>query len=192
MKNNDRFCIDCGKKLGKMAYYYNSIRCRSCAVKKLFSNPKNHPRYKHGKSLEKHYCKICNKEITWMTITKGKGLCSSCAMKQRVFTEKWRKNISKATKGSFNPNWCGGLSYIDYPIEWNEIKIFIRIKYKNICQICHKNGNFVHHIDYNKKNCKEDNLITLCNKCHSQTNFNRDYWFAYFTYIMEEIKCKIS
>jgi len=32
---------------------------------------------------------------------------------------------------------------------------------------------------------RKDNLITLCRQCNTRVNFNRDYWFAYFTYIME-------
>ena len=40
----------------------------------------------------------------------------------------------------------------------------------------------IHHIDYNKQNCKHSNLITTCQKCNSKANFNRDYWFAYYTY----------
>ena len=38
----------------------------------------------------------------------------------------------------------------------------------------------IHHMDYDKKNNNEYNLIPLCNKCHSQTNFNRGYWIQYF------------
>jgi len=36
------------------------------------------------------------------------------------------------------------------------------------------------HIDYNKKNCISENLITLCTKCHAKTNQKRDYWIVYF------------
>jgi hypothetical protein len=36
------------------------------------------------------------------------------------------------------------------------------------------------HIDYNKKNCNPNNLISLCNSCHSKTNFDRKYWINYF------------
>ena len=43
----------------------------------------------------------------------------------------------------------------------------------------------VHHIDYNKKNCNIDNLITLCSKCHGRTNFNRDHWMARFSEKLE-------
>jgi hypothetical protein len=34
----------------------------------------------------------------------------------------------------------------------------------------------IHHIDYNKKNNKSDNLISLCFQDHSRTNYNRPYW----------------
>ena len=36
------------------------------------------------------------------------------------------------------------------------------------------------HIDYDKKNCNSDNLITLCRSCHRKTNFNRENWIKYF------------
>ena len=29
------------------------------------------------------------------------------------------------------------------------------------------------------------NLISTCGKCNRKANYNRDYWFAYFTYVME-------
>lgn len=38
----------------------------------------------------------------------------------------------------------------------------------------------IHHIDYNKENCSESNLITLCNQCHARTNYNRDYWQKHY------------
>ena len=39
----------------------------------------------------------------------------------------------------------------------------------------------VHHIDYDKPNCKENNLILLCNICHSKTNYNRNDWKNRYT-----------
>jgi predicted transcriptional regulator len=85
-----------------------------------------------------------------------------------------------------NNRWLGGLSYIDYPRKWFiKIRESIRKRDNYKCQLCNKKGKHVHHIDYNKNNCKENNLITLCLSCHLTTNSNRDYWFAYFTYIME-------
>ena len=41
-----------------------------------------------------------------------------------------------------------------------------------------------HHIDYNKKNCSLNNLITLCRSCHMKTNTNRNYWINYFNSLL--------
>jgi 5-methylcytosine-specific restriction endonuclease McrA len=38
----------------------------------------------------------------------------------------------------------------------------------------------VHHIDYDRKNSSEDNLITLCRQCNIRANFNRGYWEEFF------------
>jgi hypothetical protein len=84
--------------------------------------------------------------------------------------------------------YIDGNALLPYPPEWRKIRIYIRIKYNHKCIICNKFAKEVHHIDYNKNNCKEKNLILLCHKHHPQTNSNRDYWFAYFTYIMKNKK----
>jgi len=83
-----------------------------------------------------------------------------------------------------------------YPINFDEsLKRKIRLRDNYTCQLCgiyqrdylklHLGQLGIHHIDYNKQNCDEDNLITLCHKCNSKVNFNRDYWFAYFSYIFD-------
>jgi hypothetical protein len=41
-------------------------------------------------------------------------------------------------------------------------------------------GLHVHHIDYDKQNNKESNLVSLCTCCHTKTNTNRKYWKSYF------------
>lgn len=33
---------------------------------------------------------------------------------------------------------------------------------------------------YIKQNCKEENLITVCNACNSRVNNNREYWYKYY------------
>ena len=44
----------------------------------------------------------------------------------------------------------------------------------------------VHHIDYNKKNCNENNLITLCLWCNIRANYNRKSWITYFKSLIIE------
>ena len=48
-----------------------------------------------------------------------------------------------------------------------------------------QDGMCVHHIDYDKLNSDDMNLITLCQSYHAKTSFDRDAWQAYFSVIME-------
>lgn len=85
---------------------------------------------------------------------------------------------SKSPKGEKHPNWQGGKSFESYSSAWTpELKQSIRQRDNFTCQLCEKYPIFdIHHIDYDKKNCEPNNLITLCKKCHMKTNYKRDYW----------------
>ena len=83
-------------------------------------------------------------------------------------------------------NWQGGKSFEPYSADWQEhLRQSIRRRDGYICQLCYLYGNSVHHIDYDKKNCKPDNLIVLCISCNSKVNANRKYWTKYFWKIIE-------
>jgi len=93
----------------------------------------------------------------------------------------------KHFNGEKNPRWLGGASFEPYNPEFNgKLKSFIRKRDNYTCQICDKKENgkahCCHHIDYDKKNNRSENLITLCNSCHSKTNSNRQYWQNYFEF----------
>jgi len=86
--------------------------------------------------------------------------------------------------GEENRFWRGGISFEPYNLDWtNTLRQSIRERDKYTCKICgEKQGDKthpVHHIDYDKQNCNTNNLITLCDRCHKKTNFNRDYWIEY-------------
>jgi len=99
----------------------------------------------------------------------------------RKHTDETKKKLSKSHKGEKCNFWQGGKSFELYGIDWtNLLKHSIRTRDCFICKICKKNGWVVHHIDYDKKNNNPNNLITLCNKCHPKTNFNREKWINYF------------
>jgi len=96
-----------------------------------------------------------------------------------------------------NPNWRGGISFEEYPPEFNTyLKDRVRELYYNKCQSCgmsqiehqekYDEKLIVHHIDYDKKNCRIDNLIPLCGKCNSKVNYNREKWIDIFSKIVEE------
>ena len=115
--------------------------------------------------------------------------------KRPPLTKKWKKKIS-LTKGGT------GVPYenSNYPEEFNgKLKEKIRYRDKYKCQLCNltqrkhiklrKEKLQIHHIDYNKENNKETNLICLCYKCNPKVNANRDYWTKYFRNIIF-LKCK--
>lgn len=179
-KDNKNYCIDCGKEIS-----LQSIRCRKCAGKQHskrmrgkenpnYGNPfnmrgKTHARYTTGHYITKNYCPDCGIEIHPDAIR-----CSSCANSKEK-----------------NPNWVDGRSNFPYPLEFNDkLKTKIRKRDNLTCQKCgiteeehliiKKRKLDVHHIDYNRENCKENNLITLCNECNNLVNKNKKHWKRVF------------
>lgn len=94
--------------------------------------------------------------------------------------------ISLAISGNKHYNWQGGISCEPYCDAWTdkEYKEDIKNRDNYQCQNhnCRKNSQIltIHHIDYNKKNCHPNNLITLCNSCNCRANFNRGYWKQFY------------
>lgn len=87
------------------------------------------------------------------------------------------------------PAWKGGLSFESYGLDWTKtLKRAIRERDKCVCKICGNCGLDIHHIDYDKKNCNPDNLITLCRSCHIKTNANRKKWTWFLNSILQDNK----
>ena len=83
--------------------------------------------------------------------------------------------------------WKDGKTSEQYGNEFTrQLKEQIRKRDNYRCQQCFRNQNElrrklnIHHIDFNKKNNSQNNLISLCDNCHSQTNYNREDWTKYF------------
>lgn len=93
--------------------------------------------------------------------------------------------------GNSNPNWKGGISCEPYCFEWSfkEFKDFIkeRDSYKCLNPDCWGNIHrlSVHHIDYNKKHCEPENLITLCTSCNSRANKDREWHISWYKAIID-------
>jgi hypothetical protein len=156
------YCLDCEKQLSKNAYYRSDKRCRSCSCKKRLQDPKNNPNFGNKWTKE----------------------------------QKIKQSLSHigVYKGENHPNWQGGISFEPYSLDWTEeLRESIRDRDNHECQICHTRQKdldrvlTVHHIDYDKENCKSENLISLCLRCHTKTNFNREYWKIYFKNLIKEI-----
>lgn len=120
---------------------------------------KNHPQWKGGKTR----CIDCNQLLG------------------DYDTPRCRECYELYNRGENHYNWQGGKSFEPYSTDWTiTLKRSIRERDNYICQLCSQYGNTVHHKDYDKKNCSPSNLLTLCRKCNSMVNFNRNYWIKYF------------
>ncbi|MAH51932.1 hypothetical protein CMI37_39305 [Candidatus Pacearchaeota archaeon] len=109
----------------------------------------------------------------------------SVLMKTTEMREKVRL-LTPVYYGKESPNWQGGKSFEPYSKQFTEsLKQFIRERDGYLC-VCNNYGDHVHHIDYNKLNCKSNNLITLCEKCHGITNGNRKYWENYLFNVLQK------
>lgn len=129
----------------------------------------------------------------------------SLALKGRPLSDEHKRNIRLALntpemraklsaadmkrnqKGENHPNWRGGISSEPYSFEFDaNLKCVIRERDDFSCQNCGKREEqigrtlHIHHIDYDKRNNEETNLVTLCPSCHSKTLFGRQAWMAMF------------
>lgn len=107
---------------------------------------------------------------------------------------KGKKHPAPFKKGKDNPRWRGGTSYNPYSVDWTKtLRRAIRERDNYTCQL---GGELqgdrafdVHHIDYDRENCDPENLITLCRKCHTITNDNREYWSRYLKILNQKNLC---
>jgi len=201
-KNKKHYCIECNKLL----IDYTADFCKYCSQKGRRS-----PKYKNGYyskyEHKNNHCIDCNKII--YPISKRCKKCNYNFLKKRNKLKQKKNRLCciicgklisrydslfcrKCYRGKNHSNWLGGIGYEIYPPYFNnKIKEQIRSRDDYKCQKCCKKENNrkldIHHIDYNKKNCEKDNLITLCHKCNNRANYNRDYWYAYFKYIIKKI-----
>lgn len=94
--------------------------------------------------------------------------------------------------GTLSSAWKGGISAEPYCCIFSikEFKDMIKERDNYKCQNpdCFGNSNHlcVHHIDYDKKNCELNNLITVCVSCNSRANGCREYWQKFYQEAIEK------
>jgi hypothetical protein len=106
-----------------------------------------------------------------------------------IWTDEQRLQKSLSQLGSKNHEWQGGKSFEQYTLDWTKtLKRSIRERDHYTCSLCLMNQTSkafpVHHIDYNKKNCNPNNLITLCERCHMKTNKHREGFTEFLKTLM--------
>jgi 5-methylcytosine-specific restriction endonuclease McrA len=125
-------------------------------------------------------CELCNAPYSVPTAHEKRHHCCSkaCSFKRRA----------QITKGEQNPSWAGGMSRFPYPWNFNEISRGIIARDGSKCQnpdcTGHDSRLTTHHINYEKQDCRGENLICLCSSCNSKANFGRDAWAAFYQAII--------
>jgi hypothetical protein len=92
--------------------------------------------------------------------------------------------------GPGHPNWQGGISCEPYCQDWTkEYKECIKERDNYTCQNpdCWRKplqDLNIHHINYIKKDCRSENLITLCRSCNLRANYNREWHTSFYNKII--------
>jgi len=137
-----------------------------------------------GARAERMTCPTC---CARMIPLNGDYICPRCVLDEGERQHKRRRKRKKAKLKDYGHLPTGAERHSNYPPEWtHELKSRIRKRDGKRCHICgdKKRGKanlHVHHIDGNKHNCAEENLITLCWKCHGATHRTQQAadWYAY-------------
>lgn len=103
-----------------------------------------------------------------------------------------RIKLSLSRSGDKNHNWRGGIKCEQYCDAWADKEYKESIKERDgyrclnpTCRYESKEDLNIHHINYDKKECVPNNLITLCRSCNCSANYNRDWHKSWYTAIME-------
>lgn len=186
-RGGDAHCIDCGVIVKR-----SSVRCHACHGIEMITLPgeyrKNPTCIDCGKKLNNSRALRCQKHAKTGELNGFYGKQPSDENKRILGA----RSASMVGKDAYN--WKGGKSFEIYPVGWTmKLKENIRKRDNHKCQLCYlhestfKEKLSVHHIDSDKYNIHENNLISLCRKCHVKTYSNRYYWEKIFK---EKIKCK--
>ena len=112
-----------------------------------------------------------------------------CGENNPFFGKTHSKETIEKMSGENHYNWQGGISKEPYCQEWTPwLKEEIKERDKHQCKnpVCGSIESLgIHHIDYDKKNCSTNNLITLCRSCNAKANFNREHWINFYSNIIK-------
>ena len=164
-------CDYCGKgvhkspsELAHSKHHFCSPECTRLWRREYYSG-ENNPNYSDATEIIQ--CSNCGKnvEVSQYRLTRSKYLFCSIECRAKFLS---RENA---------PNWRGGTWDTPYPSEWNgKLRKMIRDRDNRQCQLCFRHESslgrklHVHHIDLDKTNCVESNLISLCQACHTRVH----------------------
>ena len=160
-----------------------SKQCGSCS--KLGRKHTQSRKHKIGISMS-IYCKENRLKQTKVCLDCPKPVSALCA-------DRCWDCYLKYNQGKNHHNWIDGRSYEEYPKEFRNIRETIILRDGEKCQgegctmtrndhlLIYDRDVQVHHIDYNRFNNIEINLITTCQQCNLKANYDRSYWQEFYS-----------
>ena len=122
-------------------------------------------------------CSKCKRIIPF-----GKSRCAKCEkeyqLKRKLYLEK-RKDLRKEYYKDYNKNKRDAQGFYNSK-SWDLTRKTINNRDRGLCRLCYSEGKIiysdcVHHIEEVRDNealrCSEDNLISLCNRCHREVHY---------------------
>lgn len=178
-------CIICNTEFKS---YVEHMTCSKECYAKYTSKARigeNNPNWIPREKMEKSKCPTCGTIFSYSRSNLHKGQIKLfCSLKCSKIKGGGKHIKNKEQYIIESNNYNKFIEYISnpYPKEWNnEFKDKIKKRDNYSCQLCNNSENLhIHHIDYNKQNLNEWNLLTLCQKCHNITNHNRQFWTQVF------------
>lgn len=180
--NLEKVCSVCGKK-----YQVKRVNAASrfCSLQCVGISQRGKPVSREPTRVLKKCCVCGTPFYVFRCHEKRKKCCSkACSNNMR----------SSQMKGEGNPNWSGGLSRLPYPWDFRETSREVIERDGFICQNPSCDGSderlTTHHINYDKQDCRQENLICLCSSCNSKANFGRSEWQKIYEVLMANRKAK--
>ena len=185
-------CQNCGKE-------FTAHRSGFATVPKFCSHAcggfkKGNTPWNAGTEIRYYNCSICGKPKT-ENREQQFSECFTCHNKKRALHTVYyacpRCGKPKNGRGRSDRVFCNscasyykhrGLGHAiktTYMGFTNELKEAIRKRHDYLCAFCGGRDAkelAVHHVDYNKNNQDQKNLLPLCSSCHAKTNHNREHW----------------
>lgn len=151
--------------------------------RKISNSEKGRPSPMKGRQQSDAWKKKMSEVNKGNQYTKGKNLGDDNPMR--------KPEIRAMFLGEKNPAWHGGISFEPYCPKFNNIlKEAVRKRDNYTCQLCNtpENGRKldVHHIHYDKENCRHLDLISLCRRCNAKVNSNREHYEQFFMNKLKE------
>lgn len=132
--------------------------------------------------IRKKWEAACNNKDYSIIVEKQKrAMFKKYGVENYSHTKEFKDFISREN----HPNWKGGISKEPYAFEFNkELKESIKARDNYECQNPECSGISkkltIHHANYDKKDFRPKNLITLCNSCNAKANFYRASWQRFY------------